>query len=210
MSSNKDVYDAIYPPFVTFNMRVKKQLDSRTSTKRIQVLNLKINDFLWGNIIGPPVGMCIRKQSCIQIGGFSAEYYPSIDYLFFAKVALKFKSCKLFGYPLSIYRIGENESCKTDTLMQFISCDTAIKKKILDSYISQSLRFLWYSYINVYVYKYLEVMKTLFQNKEIEINKNLKALGYNYNLLDKFTYKLFMTYKLISFKVRSSTFDIQK
>ncbi|MEY2921649.1 MAG: hypothetical protein RL108_258, partial [Bacteroidota bacterium] len=113
------LYDFMFFPYITLNEIGGAKAFLRKDLLSLNVLELKVYDFLFQNILGPPVGMVANRAKCIKIGGFDTEFYPSIDYHFYIKAVLNSKCCKLFGYPLSIYRIFENASLKKETLIGF-------------------------------------------------------------------------------------------
>lgn len=87
---------------------------------RIKALKITENDFCWKNIIGAPVGLCLRKDIMLKFGGFSYENFPNMDRLFFFRYAQKYPMYKLQGYPLAIYRILNNSCTRTEVLRQTI------------------------------------------------------------------------------------------
>lgn len=86
----------------------------------MKALKIAENDFYWGNLVGAPIGFCIKKDIMIKFGGFSYDNYPNIDRLFFLRYSIKFPLYRLYGYPLAIYRICENSCCHIETLRQSI------------------------------------------------------------------------------------------
>lgn len=186
----KDRYDAISPPNIEHNAKKTGKLLERKPSTSFYVQDLNVTNFLWGYVGGPISGMCIKKHSVLKIGGFNQDFYPSIDYDFIVRFVHQYKICRLFGYTLSIYRIGEdNLSTETESLLKVVLTDTAIKKGILASK-NKLITSLWLRYINVYVYNHLRYITKIWGNKEIEVNKELLAMGFHYNWFDYFIYKM--------------------
>lgn len=193
----RNKYDAIYAPYLTYNMKVTKQIPERSTFSYLYGKQLEVNDFLWGNIVGPPVGMCLKRSSLIEIGGFSYDNYPSLDYDFYIKFAYRFKSLKLFGYPIGIYRIADNESFKTDTLINFVKVDLALKQKVLTLSSNRIFKTIWLRYINVFANDFLIMMKNLYQNTEIDTIKVISDLGIHYNWFDMLIFNIMNLYKRV-------------
>lgn len=200
IDKNNDKYDAFYPSFEILDMRKNTEIPQRTQPSTYYLQDLKLIDFLWSNIVGPPVGLCYKKDSFLKLGGFKPDFFAAPDYEFYVRHVYHFSACKVHGRPLCVYRIAENNSFKTDILLGIVECDTAVKKEILATYENRLLNFLWLRYINVFAYKFLDYMTKIFDHKEIKINKELLAMGYQYNLLDLFVYKIMHRYNRISYK----------
>jgi glycosyltransferase involved in cell wall biosynthesis len=178
----KSEYDVYCPQFVKYDMRNEKSLPVQFRAK-LKCVSVTPLDFMYCNIIGPPIGMCIKKNIFIATGGFSSRYYPSPDYDYFAKISKYYKVCKIIGYPFSIYRIAENESLKTETLLAFAECDKAIKKGIIANK-NVVIKKIWNSHAKVFIYKYLEYVEQKFN-----INVTEKKIINKYNIIDYIIYK---------------------
>ncbi|MBN2779196.1 MAG: glycosyltransferase family 2 protein [Bacteroidales bacterium] len=197
----KGRYNAFSPPYIEHNARGANKIPERTQSISFYAQELKMANFLWAYVGGPVSGMCSKKHSVLKIGGYNQDFYPSIDYDFIVRFVHQYKICRLFGYPLSIYRIQENNmSSKAEVLLGFVASDTAIKKGILATYEYKLLKYLWVRYINVFVFKFLEYMTKTWDNKEIEINEELYSMGYHYSWADLFIYKIMNKYRRIASK----------
>jgi len=198
----KEKFDAFYPPYLTYNMKIRNQEPQRKENSRFWGMQLKIEDFLWGNVVGPPLGICIRRLAILDIGGFDNNHYPSIDYDFYIKFTSKYKACKIFGHPLSLYRILENESCKTETLLNFVTNDVEIKKKILSLNNNKIKNKIWEKYINVFNYKYLSNGIKIFKNNSINIKSQSSVILFKYNIIDITIYHIMNVYRNLNFRKR--------
>ena len=152
--------------------------------KKIIIGIVNENGFLFNNIIGAPIGMCINKKSFFEIGGFSEKYLPPIDYEFYTKVSHYFKSCKIINYPLTVYRIEDNDSMKKEVLIGCMQQDLKIKKIIAEK-LNIFTKYLWYLAFNQSGYTWVEEM-----NATINIEEELELLGYKKTLLTKIAYKI--------------------
>ncbi|WP_319502711.1 glycosyltransferase family 2 protein [uncultured Draconibacterium sp.] len=203
-------YDVIFPKKITYNMKKSVVVPQRVKKFKFYKQDLKLRDFLWGNIIGSPLGMCVKRHSFLQNGGYNADLFPSIDYDLFVKFTYRFKACRISGLPLVISRIEKNESCKTETLLKFIQNDSLIRKNILAIDKNPLLNPLWTRYNNLFVFQYLDMLAQLYQNKEIEISKELRKMGFCYNILDKIIYSFMNYYRNLSSRYRRLTYSNSK
>lgn len=109
-------FDVISPPFQVCNKREIIQ-NNRCIYK---YKNISINDFIIGNPIGAPLGLVVKKSFIEDVGGFRDNYYPSLDYDFYVSAAINGRICKVKGEPLALYVVGNNESLKDDTIVNFV------------------------------------------------------------------------------------------
>lgn len=207
MKKNQEKYDAIYLQNTIFNIKKSTCIPQRLQLKGIYGLELRANDFLQGNIVSM-VGMCVRRLLFKDIGGFNSESYPALDYAFHINFARRYKSCKIIGYPLSIYRIAVNESCKIETLLKFITCEMSIKHDLIKYKKNSLYIFFWNKQIKVFVYKYLQDWANTFMNTEINANRVLIDLGIHYSYFDFLIYKGINLCNRINFKIRRFTIQL--
>lgn len=140
-------------------------LISTPSYTQQKTSKLHLMDFYRGNVLGAPVGLLLKKDLVIRIGGFNSDFYPTADYCFYAFFVSKYKSL-LINEELAIYRILENESLKVKTLKGFIKNDyylsSFLMKKIIPfkylikayqlekvKYQTEGLKKLWNSSLNI-------------------------------------------------------------
>lgn len=81
---------------------------------------MKPSDFILGNAVGAPLGLAIKKDYLIRLGGFTDEYYFSLDYHFYIKVAMDRQLCKIKGTPMASYIVEDNISLKDTTIAGFV------------------------------------------------------------------------------------------
>ncbi|MBP2833880.1 glycosyltransferase family 2 protein [Aquimarina sp. U1-2] len=207
ISNLKVPYDAIFTPHTVINGDSNSSFPERKKYFISYDQRLKTKDFLWGNIVGPPVGMCLKKDVVLEVGGFSQKNYPSIDYDFYVKLSEKHKCSIIGGHPISMYRIGFNESQDSRTLLNFISNDQKIKSRILSSQKVLNTK-IWNKYSSTNSFFYLKKMRKLFGNNELTIDSELKKLRKGFN---SFNYALFLSmniYKKISFILKRKYFRV--
>jgi glycosyltransferase involved in cell wall biosynthesis len=198
---NRGEYDAVYPGKVIFNMKKEKEIPQQGTSVKLYFQNLRLSDFLWENIIGPPVGACVKKQSFYDSGGYDYDLIPSFDFGMYVKFSYQLKICRLVGYPLCIYRIENNESCKAETLLDFVARDRVIKKGILKTLNKFWLNYLWYKYNKYFVYIYLRKMVLLFHG-ESKIMNEIMSSGHDYENSDALIFRMLNIYRELLFKIR--------
>lgn len=189
IEENHEKYDAIYPERTTYNMKDSLKKPERVLSDKLHILDINVFDFLWGNIVPSPEHI-IRKESFLKIGGYSEDFYPADDLHFYVKFAYYFKTCKLSGYPLSIYRICQNSSAETNILLGFVIKGTEIQKGILDLYKFSFLKYIWRRYSGVYYFKLLNSGKDIYHNSEINVNNEFHSLGFKNYKMDKLLYRV--------------------
>lgn len=192
----EDKYSIYAVSFNSLNLISNNGVFGEYNTRgKIAIERIQYKDFCHGNIIGPPLGLCIRKKDMIKIGGFNDTYYPVIDYEFYIKASFYAKMVKVTGIPLCTYRIQENESLKIETVKGLVIKMIEILN-ILNRDKSLWVRYLWNSYSEVLGYYLLQACKKEYKLKE-EVIDELKA-----DLLIKVNIFSFVVYRLFSFNYR--------
>lgn len=153
------------------------------------VRSIKTKEFIKGNILGAPTGLCVQKDVALAIGGFSEDFYPSADYHFYVLLSHYHNIYYLNNYPLTVYRFSSNVTAKKETMIAIIKMDSSIKGMIL-SQMSGLKKWYWSSYINQYRYFHINQLQNVFKNKEFNGNEELKKLGYSVNLKDKLIFRI--------------------
>lgn len=143
----------IYNCYVSIN----NETDEQPQRKRepIRVTTLIEKDFITGCHLHAPLGMTLKRDVAIQLGGFCTDYYPSLDYHFHVKLTHCYTARWLRGYPLATYRWLVNASGKEQTLFGWVEKDNAIKRLIARNNPSLLLRLCLSGYLKVYDYKYM-------------------------------------------------------
>lgn len=81
---------------------------------------IKVKDMFFGSITGSSLGLVVRRDIALAIGGFRAAEYPSADFYFAARLARRYKFVQS-RHALAVTRIAENESARPETLIGFIA-----------------------------------------------------------------------------------------
>ena len=199
--------DAIYPSINIFDNRISNQTRKPKYCKKIVYRKLKYTDFLWGNIVGTPTGMFVKKNSLLDIGGFNDSYYPSFDFAFNVYFSYYYNSIKIWNNDMCIYRISENESLKKETLINFVIKDRLIKKTIVKQ--SKKKPILWHCYIDIFSLYYLNMMQKIFNIKDLDKRHIENKLNLNNNLINSICYRLFNLYKKIDFRIHKNKLTLK-
>jgi hypothetical protein len=194
---NKEI-DVIYFQQTRINGNCNKK--NRSNYCRLDALNVKPYDFLLGSIT-PFMGACFRRTSVLTLGGFSEEYYPSCDYEFNMRLSKHGFCVSTFGYPLVLYRILNNESKNTNTILGFIKKDKKIREDILKLY-PYFPNIFHESYSRVYAYNYLKSSATLFNNEDPILFTVINELHNSISLWNKVIFSFIYYFILITQKFR--------
>lgn len=83
--------------------------------------------------IQAPTGTVFKRPDFIKSGGFSPEFYPSLDYCYFAKI-IETSKILLLKECLTFYRLEVNASLKKETHLGWITTDYYLIKNYLIRY----------------------------------------------------------------------------
>jgi glycosyltransferase involved in cell wall biosynthesis len=196
----KNSLDALYPSFQFIFSNLKGLQTDFTELNKYKLLHLRESDFLVSNPIGPPVGACLNRLKAIECGGFNKLFYPSIDYEFYQRFSKKYTSAKVYGEPLTYYRVMDNESLKLDTLKQFLEIDFKIQSNVLKN-IKNNL----FKFIPSYIINNKEVFYKIQYYKNLELHNELnnykKSLTF-INFINFFVIKVLFKIKIYFRKFR--------
>lgn len=132
LDSNRTI-DLLKPQFYQFTTDSKDINYDKIPKLDNKLSKIDSVSFYQGCFIGAPTGIFFRKESVFKIGGYNQEFFPSLDYCFYALFSDNFN---VFFYRknLSLYRIGANESLNINTLKGFVISDYFLIKQILKNY----------------------------------------------------------------------------
>jgi glycosyltransferase involved in cell wall biosynthesis len=202
--SNLDVNNtaAYYVPYIKGKSTCLENKYHLFQNPLYKIKQLKLFDFIGGNILGAPTGLCLRRDDAIELGGFDSHFYPSSDYYFYVKLVYHKKILKLEGDPLLFYRISDNESAKKETLLGFITADLKIKRGILSisSLLNQKI---WNNYIQTHSYYFLISGMKIWNNHSFDAKEELKTLGFSYNIVNKVLYKIMNFFYRLTRKINN-------
>ncbi|SHE83033.1 glycosyltransferase family 2 protein [Dysgonomonas macrotermitis] len=190
LEQTKSYYAAYCSTYMVYDMQKMTEAPVQPEGS-VDIVEMKTMDFIWGNIAGPPSGVCFRRQAILDMGGFSKEFDLNLDYDFYVKLSHYYPICRLDKHPLLIYRIKDNVSAKKETLLAMAYHDTIIRKGIVQdkSFIKRSL---WSSFLKVHAFRIIESLKHMYHNHEFDTREEFKKMGMMYNKFDSLIYKIMM------------------
>jgi glycosyltransferase len=104
--------------------------------------------FLLGNPFFAP-GVMLDKETALALGGFDADWFPTMDHLFWLRFC-EAVPCARIQLPLLHYYIGNNASLQPATLMTYILNDWKQRTAFLARHFPRSPVLRWYSRIKVH------------------------------------------------------------
>lgn len=185
--------DVIFPSYQASRDRHINSRDKIQSSWSYTAINTK--SFILGNIVGPPVGMLVRKQFFLDCLLFHTTFYPSIDWDFYIDASRIGKLYRLSDI-LCLYYIGVNESLKEQTIMGFYKNAQDLNNKLFGL-----LRFP-YNVLNKLCYRNL-IVNTIKWTATIAdrdtLSKAIGSIGYKRNgLLEWISQKIAKVFSVIN------------
>jgi GT2 family glycosyltransferase len=86
-----------------------------------------------GYMLGAPTGCLFNRKAVLKVGGFNADYYPSIDYSFLILFSNYYKVV-ILKKKLVLYRWAANETLKLSVLKSFLFDAYYIRSAIFNKY----------------------------------------------------------------------------
>jgi len=108
------------PHFPTLKNKLAK------SSKRLTLF-----DFFLGNKSAGSLGVFMKRELLIELGGYNPDYYPSSDYVLHANYCKHF-NVLLINETLNYYRVAQNASANQDTLKIWEYLDHDIRHYLID------------------------------------------------------------------------------
>lgn len=152
----------------------KTNLPQRKQVNNINYISLNPFDFQFYNMICI-TGACFKRKIIIDIDGFDHFYYPSADYEMHVRLSYIGKILKIQTYPLSLYRVSENESMNFRTIIEMIKKDKVITNNIIKRYSNFYIN-LFLSYQKNRELAHYIGAKDIFKVDTPEINQKIKEL----------------------------------
>ena len=95
---------------------------------------IKLADFIQGNVIGTgALGMTLRREKVLEIGGVCCDCGPAVDYDFYNRFAKVSDIVKMYGYPLGVWRFLDNVSQKVSSVLSCVDRGDVLKMDTLES-----------------------------------------------------------------------------
>lgn len=202
MNLYDDSIGAYFPMFVghTFNDGV---LPERKENK-IRARLIKEFDFLQGCVLGAPVGMCVRRDLTLTLGGVNIHSGVAVDYDFFNRLCKATDVVKMYEYPLAVWRILENVSQKVETVLYCVEWGTVLKNETLED-----LDLKWLS--PIYEYYIRGFNRQHIESWYMQMNKGRvdKSLMYKASKCDMLVYKILRIFLAIVRRLRMKNVKIE-
>lgn len=121
--------DVVNSAFLIWQESISKKPDFSFPKKKYSVCKstLAANQFV--HFAGMPSGIIYKRDIYINEGGVNTDYFPSLDYVFHAKLSYKYNFL-LYNKKLTIYRRSVNESSNYETIKKYVPQDYCIRKFI--------------------------------------------------------------------------------
>lgn len=116
-------------PRVTAALLRLKKLLRFCGSKSIELTPRRL---FWSNIAGSSLGAVFPRALAVEIGGFYPEDFPSADYFFHARCAMRGR-LRQIDADLAFVRLQENESMKPTTLLGFIAANHRLRMGLIGS-----------------------------------------------------------------------------
>lgn len=187
----KGSVEVIYPAIEIFTQN--KNSFERQRKGAIRAMRLHSYDFQFGNTCDI-VGVCFSRKSIIEENGFDDFFYPSLDYEMHVRLSKKNKIIKLFGVPLVLYRILENDSLKLSTMIEVAKKDKEIIESIIDKYPSWYKK-LFISFFKAYPKYLLLALKNKLSVPDQELEQKIVEYSKNVTLIDMLILRIMTQFK---------------
>lgn len=189
----KEEYNLYIPSFNNLNLiKGENIFIPYQFEKKITVDEICYRDFKHGNIIGPPLGLCMQKITVMQLGGFNNDYYPIIDYEFYIRAAFYAKMVRLPDLHLGTYRIQRNESLKMETIRGIVVKMIEILNQ-LNGHQFKGIKYLWKVYSETIGYYLLQSCKNEYNLDEKNINALVASLNIEAGFFRKILFRMFFS-----------------
>lgn len=185
------------PSFYTFYHKFQERDLNKLPKLSNKVTKINLFSFYSGNVLGAPVGVVFKKNTILEFGGFNQDFYPSIDYCFFASFCKKYDIYNYEDY-LGLYRYSQNESLKNETLNDFIKIDYFLVSNLLRQFFIPEI--IIKNYLSYKLPKTIKLYQNLV-NPDFEFDfQQLGWIDTNNRVLGYFSHKLL---KLIDSLIKS-------
>lgn len=197
--TNNNEIDFLRPTYHPFYDEINEEEINSLPKFSEKLKKLNFFSFYSGNIVGAPIGVVIKKSAMLNFGGFNQDFYPSLDFCFFAFFS-KYHKIYFYDDCLALYRYFQNESLKNETLNNYIKLNYYLVSKILKEYFIPN--FIIKNYLGHNLPKTVQIYKDVV-NPNFEFDdENLGWIKTNNNFMgiisDKFLISIDLGLKFIS------------
>lgn len=186
-----DFLRKLYPEkdfFFIMGKRIKlceQSVSFQRSSDRAKVQKLQLLDVYFGNATGTCCGSCFRRKCMQEIGGFDNSYYPTHDYALGVK-AITYSNCvRVYDYPMSIGRDGENTTMRPGLLEQILKKDLVIRRSITRK-ITNKWGGVFLNYCTNYYHKIIAEVLTNVYDKSFNVSDYLLQQDIKSDIINRF------------------------
>ena len=158
---------------------------------------IKKFDFLRGCILGAPLGMCVRRDLVLELGGVNKYSGVAVDYDFFNRLCKVTDVVKMYDYPLGVWRVMDNVSQRKETVQFCVEWGDVLKMETLEDCGLKWFTPIYISYVRAFDRQHIENwFKSMGKGKPEE--GDLKQCS----KVDKFFYKVFVAFFAFCRRIR--------
>lgn len=160
-----------------------------------KVIRLNEKDFCYYNITGGPLGIAMKKDACINIGGFDENLFPVSDYAFWVRFAKKYNAYYL-PLELGLYRFLDNISSQPGIQRSYIENEYVLINELSSN---KKSRF----FMKGYLYEYINYRIRVAGLDKDDVYTGITGKPYAFSLMKKIGFIFVLVFASLSFLKRS-------
>lgn len=151
---------------------LQKFIDYLITLKLRKTSIVSFDSYYWGMPHMGSLGVFFNKEKALEVNGFPEQYFPINDWIFFSKYMYKNGSGLKINKASAYYRIGVNESMKTEVALK-----------------SMDFSYNYRSFLNTFLnFKFHEMMNRMFiLSRMASYKRNFHITDYGVNLKSMFS-----------------------
>lgn len=150
--------------------------------KDIRLEKLRAKDYIFGNKT-TIVGLCLNRDNFMQLGGYSSDYYPCLDYHLNIRYAYYFNLFKVKSTHLAFYRLENNLTSHLETWRGILTKDWQLRKELAKEFPFIFRPFI-FSISRNNMLGGIEYYKRIFNKPEVNTKDFIKSCGFNVTMTD--------------------------
>ncbi len=160
-----------------------------------KVIQISERDFCHYNTAGGPLGIVMKKDLCMEIGGFNEDIFPMSDYAFWVRMA---QLHNVFYLPkeFGTYRFYENISSEKGMQRNYIINEYHLIKALISDKPYRKM-------LSGYLYEYIRYRANVSELDKNDIFLELTGEHYKYKLYRKFQFIHAIIHFSFSFIIRA-------
>ncbi|WP_320046299.1 glycosyltransferase family 2 protein [uncultured Ilyobacter sp.] len=159
--------------------RLKLKFIEKIKNLRKKLRRLKEVDYIINNPMNGPVGIIMKKENAMSLGGFSERAYPALDYVFFTRYFLKYDTY-FYNKTLCYYRISKNESFKQGVMISCAKINYYVIQELINPHFFKKIIFKKYPlyYVLITAKKVKNYLKLNITEEELSFLKENNHLNF--------------------------------